>query len=118
VIPRRYKIAGSIAALVVAIPVFLIAVDVGSVLFDEHRVRSMCAKLAAGTSVANAKNIVVAAGFGRFISGGKQSDQAGSYDKVERNWFFAVPVAAAMGDDRCAVYHDGHTIIKAEMESH
>jgi len=114
---RGYKVMAVVASVVIGVPLAFIALQVWSISYDEHRVSSVCVKLVPGTSIPDVRGIAAAAGLERFIPPATGKDALGSYDETAKNWFFAIPVAAEMGDRRCAVYHDGRVIIKAEMES-
>jgi hypothetical protein len=113
---RKYKIIAAVALLIVGVPLALMAVQISFTLYDGYRVESVCAKLVPGTSIPNIRRIAAAAGLERFIPPMPGVPGLGSYDETEKNWFFSIPVVAEMGDRRCAVYHDGHVILKAGME--
>jgi hypothetical protein len=89
------------------------------IFYDRHRVTSMCAKLVPGMSLQGARAMVAAAGVGHLLPRADDPGDPlglGGYDTKEGNWFFSIPVAMECGDERCAVYHDGKVILKAEME--
>ncbi len=113
---RKYKVITVVASMALGVPAALIALQASFTLYDGYRVESVCTKLVPGTSIPDARRIAAAAGLERFIPPMPGVAGLGSYDEKEKNWFFSIPVAAEMGDRRCAVYHDGHVILKAEME--
>lgn len=116
-IQRKHKVIALVASVIIGAPMALVALQAGLIFYDEHRVRLVCTQLAPGTSILDVRRIAAAAGLERFIPPATGRGAVGSYDENAKNWFFAIPVVAEMGDNRCAVYHDGHVIIKAEMES-
>ena len=113
---RRLKIVVALACVVAGIPLTFVAIEISGIAYDVHRVYSMCAKLVPGTPLPEVRRIVTAAGVGQLLPPEVGPDALGSYDDTVKNWFFSIPVAMEYGDERCAIYNDGHVVIKAEME--
>jgi hypothetical protein len=76
----------------------------------------MCEALIPGTTLPELRRIATEAGVGRLLPAADGPNPAGSYDDVEKNWFFSIPVVAEYGDERCGIYNDGNVVLKAAME--
>jgi hypothetical protein len=114
---RRSKAITIVAAVLLGAPLAFVAVFVLPILYDRHRIYSMCERLVPGTSMRDVRKIVVEAGVGQLLPSESRPNPNGSYSAKEANWFFAIPVAMEYGDERCGIYNDGHVVIRAAMES-
>ena len=112
---RWYQAAGLALAVLVGVLLLALAAYIGYVVWDEHRLRSICSKMVPGMTVADARKIVEDGGLGGWVRPMAGSNVPGVFDEKTKTWFFAVPAPTTVGDLVCGVTHDGRVVLSAEV---
>jgi hypothetical protein len=110
-------------ALTVGIILLLLAVaaHIGNTLYDEHRIRSICSTIFAGSAVRDARAKFDRAGLGLWVESWEDPDTPGPIGGRTKTWFFYAPgdeVVSDIVEPRvgCSITHKDVIVIDAHME--